>query len=58
MMRVGLRRVGHLTGKVAAVPDSLLALLELATKKLQLDAPAARIFLVRGSPSASPTSAR
>ena len=43
MVRVSVRRVGSLTGKLAAAPESLAALLALATKKLKLDKPASRV---------------
>lgn len=46
--RVSLRRVGSLTGKLAAAPGSRSDLLELATKKLQLASPATRIFTASG----------
>ena len=45
MVRVSVRRVGSLTGKLAAALESLAALLVLATKKLKLDKPASRIFI-------------
>ena len=48
MVRVSVRRVGSLTGKLAAAPESLAALLALATKKLKLDKPASRIFTASG----------
>ena len=48
MVRVSVRRVGSLTGKLAAAPESLAALLALATKKLKLDKPASHIFTASG----------
>ena len=48
MVRVSVRRVGSLTGKLAAALESLAALLVLATKKLKLDKPASRIFTASG----------
>jgi len=46
--RVSLRRVGADVGKVACAPNSLAELLALATRKLQLDGPATRIFTSTG----------
>ena len=46
--RVSLRRVGSLTKKLAALPDSRAALLQLATTKFKLTSPATRIFTANG----------
>ena len=43
--RLSLRLVDALTGKLAAVPGSLVELLALATKKLKLTSHATRIFI-------------
>lgn len=48
MTRLSLRRVGALTGKLAAAPGSLADLLALATKKLKLASPATRLFASSG----------
>ena len=48
MVRVCVRRVGSLTGKLAAAPESLTALLALTTKKLKLDREEAQ-FCIRDS---------
>ena len=46
--RVSLRLVGSATGKLAAAPDTLGELLEVATEKLQLSSPATRVFASSG----------
>ena len=51
--RVSLRRVGSLVGKMAPLSASMPELLVLATKKLQLDSPATRIFSENGPRSGS-----
>ena len=48
MTRLSLRRVGALTGKLAAAPGSLSELLALATKKLKLASSATRLFASSG----------
>ena len=45
---VRLLRVGASTGKLAAVPDSLAALLEVASKKLKLATAATTIYTAVG----------
>jgi hypothetical protein len=44
MVRVSLRRVGGSVIKKAALPATMAELLEVATRKLGLDSPAARVF--------------
>ena len=46
--RITLRRIGADTGKKAALPATMPDLLEVATTKLQLAAPAKRIFSADG----------
>ena len=48
MVRISLRCVGADKGKVASLPDSFDALLELATRKLQLSSPVLRVFNAAG----------
>ena len=47
-MRVSLRRVGSLTGKLALLPATMEELLALATQKLGLGAAASRVFSAGG----------
>eukprot|EP00966_Prymnesium_polylepis_P245045 5667912-Prymnesium_polylepis.1 len=46
--RISLRRVGGNTAKKAALPATMAELLELATKKLELQSPASRVFAADG----------
>ena len=46
--RVSLWRAGATSGTMAALPETMLELLALATKKLQLAAPARRVRLANG----------
>ena len=46
--RISLRRLGDAVGKKAALPGTMEELLTLATKKLELGAPALRIFSESG----------
>ena len=46
--RITLRRVGKHVGKKAALPGTMAELLELATKKLDLEVPAKCIFSEEG----------
>ena len=46
--RVALRRVGHTSGKMVALPATMEELLDLATEKLALDRPARRCFSITG----------
>ena len=46
--RLSVRRVGALTGKLVAAPDSLSGLLALATRKLKLTSSATRLFISSG----------